>query len=731
MFQTDLFRNSGLAALAFALLIAGGCGGSSGGSGDEPSETPTTVDLKSGLDQRPVNEGCIAPPKPAANPDIQLVRVFSRLSFDKPLAMLQAPGEPDRWFVVEKDGRVWAFENNPDAQTKTLFVDLTDRVDASFNESGLLGMAFHPDFSKNGQVFLSYTRSGDPLISHVSRFTSRDGGTSLDRFSEEEILVIDQPTEHHQGGGIAFGADGYLYAGFGDGGGGGRSLGNGQDTTTLLGAMLRIDVDADRGYVIPPDNPFAIGDGGRPEIYAWGFRNPWRWSFDRLTGNLWLGDVGLHTWEEVNLVERGGNYGWEIVEGTDCLVDESCVTDDFIAPVATYSHDDGTAITGGYVYRGSEIPGLYGFYLYGDYGSGKLWRIDATNANPSPPQVILESGINISSFAESNDGEIFLTDLGGRLFKLTPSGDSGDRVFPVRLSDTGCVNPDHPTVYAEGVIPYDINVPFWSDGAAKSRWLALPPGETIHSGPDGEWSFPVGSVLIKDFRLSGELVETRLLVRHEDGTWAGYSYEWNEGGTDALYVRNGRTKVIHGQEWIYPSSSQCIQCHTLASGYVLGPETGQMNRSFTYPSTGRTANQLYTYSAIGLVDTAFTGEPETYRQLPTTSDPTTSLASRARAYLHTNCSQCHRPNGPTQATMDLRFEAGLAGMSICDIVPEFGDLGIPDSRLIAPGRPDASIVYLRANSREAHGMPPLGSSLVDHDGMELLARWIESIPACP
>ena len=728
MQQAALFRRPEILALVLAVAFTGGCGG--GGNDDTASEPPPVVDPKSGLDQRPVSLECTAPPKPGTSAAAALVRVFPNLSFDKPLAMLQAPGNNDRWYVVEKDGRVWSFENQPDVRTKSLFLDLTDRVDASFNESGLFSIAFHPDFQRNGEAFVSYTRSGAPLTSHVSRFSSIDGGATLDRFSEEEILVVDQPTEHHQGGHIAFGPDGFLYFGLGDGGGGGRSLGNGQDVTTLLGSVLRIDVDVESGYAIPPENPFADGADGRPEIFAWGFRNPWRWSFDRLSGDLWLGDVGLHTWEEVNVVEIGGNYGWEIVEGTDCLNATECDQEAFIEPVAAYSHDDGVAITGGYVYRGGDIPGLYGSYVYGDYGSGNIWALDASRRNASP-RLILQSGVNISSFAESAGGELFLTDLGGRLFRISPQESDDDRKFPVLLSDTGCVDPDAPTTYAEGVTPYQINVPFWSDGAEKSRWLTVPPDGVIHETLQGDWEFPVGSVLIKDFRLSGKLIETRLLVRHDDGTWGGYSYEWNEDQTEAYFLRNGKTKVIDGQEWIYPSSAQCIQCHTQASGYVLGPETAQMNLAMAYPSTGRTANQLYTYSAVGLIDSDFLAEPESYPSMPSTSDPKASLEDRARAYLHTNCSQCHRPDGPTQATMDLRFDTPLAETGTCDAVPEFGDLGVDGGRLIVPGQPEASIVYLRASSRASHGMPPLGSTLVDHDGMELLASWIESMAACP
>ncbi|MEW6764198.1 MAG: PQQ-dependent sugar dehydrogenase [Pseudomonadota bacterium] len=347
---------------------------------------------------------------PIAGGSMTLQRVFASIPLNEPLAMLQAPGDASRWFVVEKAGRVLVFDHRPEVAASTVFIDIRDRVQAGYSESGLLGMAFHPDFASNGQVFLSYTADGSPLVSRVSRFQSLDGGQTANPGSETILLAVDQPYTNHNGGQIGFGPDGYLYLGLGDGGSAGDPAGNAQNVNTLLGAMLRLDVDGGSPYAIPPDNPFASG-GGRPELFAWGLRNPWRWSFDRATGELWVGDVGQNAWEEIDQVERGGNYGWAIREGAHCYAAATCATAGLIDPVAEYGHDQGCSVTGGYVYRGQAVPVLLGAYVYGDFCSGLIWALPGRQG---PPQLLLESGLNISSFAEGLDGELYMLHFGSR-----------------------------------------------------------------------------------------------------------------------------------------------------------------------------------------------------------------------------------------------------------------------------------------------------------------------------
>lgn len=347
---------------------------------------------------------------------LALEPMFAGQRFSQPVALMQAPDQISSWYVVEKGGRILRVEENGAAAKPVLFIDLGERVEAGPNEAGLLGMAFHPHFADNKQVYLSYTR-GRPLTSVLARYHSPDGGLSLDPASEEILLEVAQPYGNHNGGQIAFGPDGYLYYGLGDGGSAGDPHGHGQNTDTLLGAMLRLDVDGATPYAIPAGNPFAKG-GGRPEIYAWGLRNPWRWSFDRKTGALWVGDVGQNAWEEVNRVGAGDNLGWNLWEGSHCFRAGACHGEGVAMPLAEYSHQYGCSVTGGYVYRGKAIPALAGHYLYGDFCSGRIWALDTDNVEAGA-RLLLLSGRRISSFAEDRDGELYLLDYSsGGIFRL-------------------------------------------------------------------------------------------------------------------------------------------------------------------------------------------------------------------------------------------------------------------------------------------------------------------------
>jgi uncharacterized repeat protein (TIGR03806 family) len=736
-------RSHRTAALSAALLLLAGLQGCDGGaraSRNDSGTPPPNPD--SGLDGRPTNATCTAWPRPSAGSDISLSR-FTNLSFDAPLGLLQAPGDDDRWFVVQQGGVVRQFTGTNPASA-SVFIDITARV-RSGGEMGLLGMAFHPNFPTDNRVFLSYT-TGTPLVSRISVFTSSDGGATLDPASETILLTIDQPETNHNGGHIAFGPDGYLYIGIGDGGGGGDrhgATGNGQRLTTLLGKLLRIDVDGAAPYEIPPTNPFAgnarcpaagRSSGECPEIYAYGFRNPWRWSFDRGNGDLWLADVGQGQWEEVNVVVPGGNYGWRCREGAhdyDSSGTPGCSSAAFIDPVTEYNHSLGNSITGGYVYRGSQSTGLLGRYLFGDFGSGRIWAWIAENAGGGrEPTQLLDTDLNIASFGEGNDGELYVVNYGGTLHRINFESTGVVNTAPRLLTDTGCVSSSDPKQPAAGLIPYAINAPFWSDGADKDRWMALPDGQTLTVQTNGDWSFPPGTVLMKNFRLGSRLIETRLLMRHADGIWGGFTYEWNAEQTQATLLEGGAERDVGaGRSWIFPSEGQCLECHTEVAGRALGLETAQLNRTFTYAQTGRSANQLTTLDHIGLLTPRI---PDAAAQ-PVLPDPAgdAPLADRARACLHTNCAQCHQPGGPTPSNMDLRYSTSLMGTNACDVLPASGDLGLgANARLIAPGDSGNSLLVYRMNRRDSSAMPPLGSNMVDTAGVALIAQWIDSLPAC-
>jgi glucose/arabinose dehydrogenase len=370
------------------------------------------------------------PLPPPAPPALGVERVFPALAFSQPLAMLQAPGDTTRWFVVEQAGRVRVFANSQQAGAFTTFADITDRV-TNGGEMGLLGMAFAPQFPADPRVFLSYTNDSAPdgRVSRISEFTLGAGG-NVDTSTEQILLKIGQPETNHNGGNIAFGPDGFLYIGIGDGGGGNDQhppIGNGQLMTTLLGKMLRIDVSVPGSYTIPSDNPFAggalCGNGGTgaqpcEEIFASGFRNPWRWSFDRGSGALWVGDVGQGQREEIDRVANGGNYGWRCFEGTLATGFACGPALDLLPPIAEYGRGVGASVTGGFVYRGTAIAGLFGRYVFGDFVSGRLMHI----AGSAQPTVTLtsgfETGLNIASFGQDASGELYVVDYSGALYRV-------------------------------------------------------------------------------------------------------------------------------------------------------------------------------------------------------------------------------------------------------------------------------------------------------------------------
>ncbi|MCL4777171.1 MAG: PQQ-dependent sugar dehydrogenase [Gammaproteobacteria bacterium] len=708
--------------------------------------TPAAV--VSGLDSRPANSSCLAGAEPTTT--LAVTRAFPNLGFSAPVAMLQAPADASRWYVVEQSGRVRMFDNMASVAAVTMFIDISGRV-ASGGERGLLGMAFHPDFPTDRRVFLSYTTTDPgPLTSRISSFTLAGDNTTLDAGSERILLTVVQPESNHNGGNIAFGPDGYLYIGFGDGGGGGDghgSIGNGQNLQTLLGKMLRIDVGgpAATSYAIPASNPFA-GSGGTcssgsttaaqcREIYAWGFRNPWRWSFDRGgTHALWLGDVGQGAWEEVDRVVLGGNYGWRCREGAHDYNLGCGSLQPRLDPVAEYGRSAGYSITGGYVYRGTAIPSLAGRYVFADYGSGRIWNIAAD----SQPTVTvtgsqgLATGLGIASFGEAVNGELFVVDIsGGSLYQLVQGAGGGGSVT-TQFSATGCGASGNPAEPAPGLIPYAPNAGFWSDGASKARWLALPDGQDIEtSAADHDWDFPNGTVLRKDFRIGARLVETRLFMRHTNGNWAGYSYEWNAAGTEATRVVGGKTVAISGQNWIFPSEAQCLGCHTAAAGRSLGLETAQLNGNLLYPATGRSANQVVTLNAIQVLSPPITAEPSALPAMPDPEGMSATLTERARAWLHTNCAFCHRPGGPTPSDMDLRYTTTLTATNSCNAQPQAGDLGLPNARIVAPGAPGSSVLLARIGQRNtAEAMPPFASNLVDAQGVQLISAWIGSLASC-
>jgi len=353
---------------------------------------------------------------------VELQRIVGGL--DTPVGIANAGDGSGRLFILEKVGRIRVVRAGN--LEPTPFLDISDRVGATANEQGLLGLAFHPRFAENGFFFVNYTdRQGDTV---VARFLVSADPAQADPNSEMLVLTVDQPASNHNGGHLAFGPDGALYIGLGDGGGAGDRYGNGQNVRTLLGAMLRIDVDHGQPYAIPADNPFVDSPNARGELWAIGLRNPWRYSFDRQTGDLYIADVGQNMYEEVDVQPAGDpggqNYGWPIMEGLHCFpADQPCEQTGLTLPVWEYDHTQGCSVTGGYVYRGQEFPVLTGIYLFGDYCSGLIWGLSrAGSGEPTGWRVaqVAQADVQLSAFGEDEAGELYLLDMGrGELFKIT------------------------------------------------------------------------------------------------------------------------------------------------------------------------------------------------------------------------------------------------------------------------------------------------------------------------
>ena len=353
-------------------------------------------------------------------------RVFPNLTFRRLTNLVQPDDGLASIFVTEQPGRILVFPDDPEVTELFVFLDISDRVSERDNEEGLLGLAFDPDYRNNGYFYVYYS-AASPRRSVVARFSvSQDDPNSTDRDSEVVIMEIPQPAGNHNGGQLAFGPDGYLYISLGDGGRSGDPFGNGQNTATLLGSILRIDVSGTsngNNYRIPTDNPLVGVAGARGEIWAYGLRNPWRFSFDEQTGLLWVADVGQNRWEEIDVVQKGLNFGWSTMEGRHCFSPgRGCDATGLQLPVAEYDRSDGCSITGGYVYRGSEGNSLLGAYVYGDFCSGKIWGLRYDGTSVTEHRLLVDSDLSITSFGQDLAGNLYILSRNEGIYTLAPVG---------------------------------------------------------------------------------------------------------------------------------------------------------------------------------------------------------------------------------------------------------------------------------------------------------------------
>lgn len=720
---------------------------------------------------------------------IASVNAFPGLWFSAPLAIVSAPGERRRVFVVEKTGRIQMVNLGGSPQVSTflnIHQVLQPRGEALLtgSEQGLLGLAFHPDYASNGRFFVVYNVwTGGAAFQRLSEFRVSqdpdvaDGGT--------ERVFIEQRNEagNHNGGDIHFGPDGYLYMSWGDEGGSNDALDNSQRIDKdFWSSVTRIDVDLegedygpmdglgnDDDSLLPNDHPAVVRDAagrpryevpadnpwvgaseflGRPvsqgavrtEFYAVGLRNPWRFSFDRATGVLWLGDVGQGAREEINRVVKGGNYEWAFREGLVKGVKWDERPNGWVGshpPVIDYGRSQGVSVTGGVVYRGSGIPSLTGKYVFGDYGSGSIWVLEEVAGVMSMRRIAGQAGVAAFGHDPSN-GDLLMANLnGGTINRLV--GQNVENDFPQTLAATGLFTDVATLTPAAGLVAYDVNLPFWSDGADKQRWFGIPNSEDkVLFSEEGNWGLPSGMTWVKHFEMEvvegGQVrtrrLETRVMVRTDEGNY-GVSYRWNEAGTEAtlaaskgegFQIMTMQDGMVKPQQWEIPSRSQCMTCHTAQAGHALSFRTRQLNLEGEI--SGDTGNFIQLLANSGYLeglDTSVNHLPRHYRP----NDLSVDRERRVRAYLDVNCAYCHHAESAIPADWDARASLKLFATGMVNGAVRNGKQN-PADELLVPGDHQRSVIYNRLAVENGYTrMPPLGSSVEDKEGVALLRNWID------
>ena len=780
-------------AVALVLFV-----GNDGPAADEPK-----VEAKTEAKRKPWTTSKITG-SPEPPPKFKATRVFPEAKFDHPLLIARCPGT-ERLFVGEQAGKIFSVKPGDKAKPE-LFVDLKaeiktlDKLPAAKGVSELYGLVFHPKFEQNRYCYVCYTLAAKdakvsrlPDGSRVSRFTvTKDEPPRIDPKSEE--IVITFVGGGHNGGDLHFGPDGFLYISTGDASGPNPpdTLNTGQDCSDLLSSVLRIDINrkADTlNYAVPKDNPFVNVKDARPEIWAFGFRNPWRMSFDRGTGDLWLGDVGWELWEMVHKIEKGGNYGWSIVEGRQPIKPTQKIGPTPIRlPTIELPHTIAASITGGYVYRGKKFPELVGAYIFGDWETRRIWAARFENGRVKEMPEIVKPNIRVVAFGEDHAGELYFLDYDtGTMHTLERNDARGANAkFPTKLSETGLFADVKKHEMAEGIVRYKPNVKQWQDGANSQHFLALPnlssvtyfekprqlPGQVFWH--EFRMQFPTDAVLVKTISVQvptnvrwvsvTRRLETQLL--HFDGEdWHGFSYQWYSDESDAELVPPEGTETevtVHThhlprgerlQTWTIHSRTQCVMCHNAWSEYTLAFTVPQLNcaennfrvvdkehpsqlvelsRDGSLRRMGKDNIALPAFDAVSaakeatLVPTYYVRDHNLKPLLQGT------VEQRARSYLHVNCAHCHRfGGGGGQVVLELDYAKPLKETGILDVRPKQGDFGIADARLIAPGDPGSSVLLYRMAKFGKGRMPHLGSEWPDHHGIGLVNEWICSLGKKP
>ncbi len=688
-------------------------------------------------------------------------RTWPKLVARSLVGLCPTPNGDSIWFVEQEGGRegrmrLRRLSTRGDGGDAETFFELDDMV---------YSIAFHPRFAENGFVYLGSNgpRAAPPKSSMVVRYVVRDGKPD----PATRTVVIGWPSNGHNGAALAFANDGLLFVTSGDGTSHSDIDNVGQDPLTLRAKILRIDVDhpaAGKLYSVPPDNPFVDDKRFAPETWAYGLRNPWRLTYDPTSGQLWSGENGQDAWEYARLVQRGANYGWGVYEGAHLFAKNRKLGPHPVTfPTLEFSHAEFRSLTGGIVYRGKIFPELVGAYIFGDFGTGRVWAAKHDGKQLEWTRELVDTPFSLTHITADPDGELLLVDYGienqfgpvggGAIHRLEreppPTGPLPE--FPRRLSGAGLFSDVAKLTPLPGVLPYDVNVPGWHDGATAVHHLALPGNEALQYRPSKSWQLPDGAVLAQTLSFGGKRIETRVIVKQQND-FAGYTYVWNAAQTDAeLADKAGADiKLADERPWRIPSRAECMMCHSREANFSLSLHESQLNHG----------DQLARWERLGLVRTEpppprgrrggegggrfarapdqpeqrtavasslLPRSPNRLRKFSAANDPQATPEERARSYLAVNCAHCHTLNGGGNSAMNFDWLMPLERMRAIDEPPQHGDFGLPNARVIAPGAAGRSVVIPRIAIRGPGQMPPVGTRAGDPDGVRVLAEWIATL----
>ena len=716
-------------------------------------------------------------------------RIYPNYRPDAPVAIAHVPGTDQMMLLNQPKAKtptvLWRFKDDPAVAEKDV-VKVLETPDGGLATD----FTFHPKFRENGYVYIGWNSKipnltdepgkGSGKMNRITRYTMKPT-PPYDFDPASAKTIIEWESNGHNGLAVCFGHDGMLYVTTGDGTSDSDTNVTGQRIDLLLAKVLRLDVDhPDKGrmYSVPKDNPFVNDSRYRPETWAYGMRNPWRITCDSKTGRIWVGSNGQDLWEYAHLLKKGANYGWSVTEGSHPFYSQRKLGPDPVTPPEIeHGHAEFRSLTGGVVYHGAKLPGLQGAYIYGDYATGRIWGMKHDGTKVEWHKELAISTHKLTCFALNGAGELVICDHAkdaeGGFYTLVPMPkDDKPNIFPRKLSDSGLFDSVKDHKVKPSVLPYSVNSPFWSDGMHKERFLAIPAGEKIDFTRGGRsWNFPEKTVLIKSFAVeqkegdpsSRKWIETRFMTKQQ-GEWFGYSYVWNEAGTDANLVeakgldREFTIKTATGerkQMWRYPSRGECMVCHSRAANYVLGLSEVQMNRDQDYG--GCVENQIHALDRLGYLKgvnwTVFAREaasdadkangqqlnqrmmtadrvvslPGVMKKIANAYDPKETLDARARAWMHVNCATCHVDAGGGNAQITLRFDTAEDKMKVFDEKPVHQSFDLPDAKIIAPGHPERSVLIHRIGLRGPGQMPPLATSRVDEEALAMMREWVKSL----